>query len=399
MTFQNEVKQYLVEHLADEQSLIGERVVSAIRSSGEILSSERLTDQQLIDHFPRLFADLIEYFLREVDPGTRSRTIEAALNHGTTRWQQGYDLVEVIRELALVERSILDHGIKKFFQENSQWVESIDIARRILDSFFEDSVVGSVRRYVENYTEQLQSANAKLQIANENLNRIDESRLRLIRTVSHELANVLNALTITVSLIATGNDEAIRSEMLNSCQRNVREMGELLTELKDYSLLISRATSVQIEEINVRVFASEIKASFQAMMQEAGVQFDLQIDPSLEVIRSDRRKARQIITNLLTNAINYCDRDKSNKTVVLEFRLDRDSWQISVEDSGIGIPPEHLGSIFDEFKRVSLSETIKGAGLGLAITKRLVEELKGTIEVVSEVGQGSRFVVTIPAAR
>jgi signal transduction histidine kinase len=307
--------------------------------------------------------------------------------------------VEVNRDLALVERSILDHGIKKFFQENSQWVESIDIARRILDSFFEDSVVGSVRRYVENYTEQLQSANAKLQIANENLNRIDESRLRLIRTVSHELANVLNALTITVSLIATGNDEAIRSEMLNSCQRNVREMGELLTELKDYSLLISRATSVQIEEINVRVFASEIKASFQAMMQEAGVQFDLQIDPSLEVIRSDRRKARQIITNLLTNAINYCDRDKSNKTVVLEFRLDRDSWQISVEDSGIGIPPEHLGSIFDEFKRVSLSETIKGAGLGLAITKRLVEELKGTIEVVSEVGQGSRFVVTIPAAR
>jgi signal transduction histidine kinase len=207
---------------------------------------------------------------------------------------------------------------------------------------------------------------------------------------------VLNALTITVSLITTGNDEAIRSEMLDSCQRNVREMGELLAELKDYSLVISGAASVQIEEINVRVFASEIKASFHAMMQEAGVHFDLQIDPNLDVIRSDRRKTRQIITNLLTNAINYCGRDKPNKTVVLEFRLNRGSWQISVEDSGIGIPQEHLGSIFDEFKRVSLSEVIKGAGLGLAITKRLVEELKGTIEVVSEIGQGSRFVVTIP---
>jgi signal transduction histidine kinase len=350
MTFENEVKQYLVEHLAGQQSRIGEQVVSAIRLSGEISSSERLTDQQLTDHFPRLFADLIEYFLREIDPSTRRRTLEAALNHGTTRWQQGYELMEVIRELAIVERSILDHGIEKFFDENSQWVKSIDIARRILDSFFEDSVVGSVQRYVENYTEQLQSANTKLQIANENLSQIDESRLRLIRTVSHELANVLNALTITVSLLATGNDEAIRAEMLDSCQRNVREMGELLTELKDYSLLVSGAASVQIEEIDVKVFASEIKASFHAMMQEAGVDFALQIDPKLEVIRSDRRKTRQIITNLLTNAINYCGRDKPNKTVVLEFRLDRDSCQISVEDSGIGIPQEHLGSIFDEFK-------------------------------------------------
>jgi signal transduction histidine kinase len=399
MTFENEVKQYLVEHLAGQQPLIGEQVVSAIRLSGEIISSERLTDQQLTDHFPRLFADLIEYFLREVDPSTRRRTIEAALNHGATRWQQGYELMEVIRELAIVERSILDHGIEKFFDENSQWVKSTDTARRILDSFFEDSVVGSVQRYVENYTEQLQSANTKLQIANENLSQIDESRLRLIRTVSHELANVLNALTITVSLLTTGNDEAIRAEMLDSCQRNVREMGELLTELKDYSLLVSGAASVQIEEIDVKVFASEIKASFHAMMQEAGVHFDLRIDPKLEVIRSDRRKTRQIITNLLTNAINYCGRDKPNKTVVLEFRLDLDSCQISVEDSGIGIPQEHLESIFDEFKRVSLSEVIKGAGLGLAITKRLVEELKGTIEVDSEIGQGSRFVVTIPDIR
>jgi signal transduction histidine kinase len=398
MALTSEVKRRLVEVLAGQQSHIGEQVVLAIRSSGEISSSGRLTDQQLIDHFPRLFADLVEYFLAEVDSGTRRRTVEAALNHGMTRWQQGYELVEVIRELGIVERSIFDHGIEKFFEDNSQWVNSIHSARRILGAFFEDSVAGSVQRYVENYTEQLRSANAKLLIANENLSRIDESRLRLIRTVSHELGNVLNTLTITVSLITASDDD--RSEMLDTCQRNVREMGELLTDLKDYSLLISGAASVQIEEINVRVFGNELEASFHAMTQDAGVHLDLQIDPDLDVIHSDRRKIRQIIANLVTNAINYSGGDKPDKAVVLELRsLDQGSWQIAVEDSGIGIPPEHLDSIFDEFKRVSLSEVVKGAGLGLAITKRLVEELKGTIEVVSEVGQGSRFVVTIPKMR
>ena len=130
------------------------------------------------------------------------------------------------------------------------------------------------------------------------------------------------------------------------------------------------------------------------------MRLDLQIDPDLGVVRSDRRKIRQIITNLVTNAINYCRRDKPNTTVVVAFRsLDQGSWQIAVEDSGIGIPSEHLDSIFDEFKRVSPAEDIKGSGLGLAITKRLVAELKGTIEVFSKVGLGSRFVMTMPKMR
>jgi signal transduction histidine kinase len=211
---------------------------------------------------------------------------------------------------------------------------------------------------------------------------------------------VLNTLRLTITLVTTGNDEAVRSEMLDTCQRNVQEMSDLLNDLKDYSVLIAGAASFQIEEINVRAFGSELEASFHAITQSAGMRLDMQIDPDLDVVRSDRRKIRQIITNLVTNAINYCRRDKPNATVVLAFRsLDQGTWQIAVEDSGIGIPSEHLDSIFDEFKRVSPSEDIKGAGLGLAITKRLVKELKGTIEVFSEVDHGSRFVVTIPKMR
>jgi signal transduction histidine kinase len=398
MALISEVKRYLVEHLAGRQSIIGEQVVSAIRSSSEISSSGRLTDQELIDHFPQLFADLVEYFLADAEPSIRRRTIDAASSHGMTRWQQGYQLVEVFRELGIVQRSIVDHGIETFFEENPQWTDSIHKARRHLADFFEDSVAGSVQRYVENFTEQLRTANAKLLIANENLSRIDESRLRLIRTVSHELANVLNALTLTVTLITAGHDETVRSEMLKVCQRNIQEMSELLNDLKDYSVLIAGGASLQIEEINVRVFGSDLESSFRALAQAAGVRLNLFVDPALDVIRGDRKKIRQITTNLVTNAINHCR--NTNTTVVLAFRsLNQGDWQIAVEDSGRGIPPEHLDSIFEEFKRIAPSEDMRGTGLGLAITKRLVEELKGSIEVSSEVGRGSRFVVTIPEMR
>jgi two-component system, OmpR family, phosphate regulon sensor histidine kinase PhoR len=73
-----------------------------------------------------------------------------------------------------------------------------------------------------------------------------------------------------------------------------------------------------------------------------------------------------------------------------------ESWELSVEDFGVGIPKEHLESIFDEFQRFPPSEQITGRGLGLTITKHLVEELKGAIEVTSEVDQGTRFIITLP---
>jgi signal transduction histidine kinase len=398
MALASEVKRYLIEHLAGRQSLIAEQAVSAVRSSREIPSAERLTDQELMDHFPQLFGDLVKHILTDADPGARRQTIEAALSHGTTRWKQSYQLVEVVRELGIVRRSILEHGVEKFFAENSQWLSSVNHAQRNLDVFFEDSIAGSVQRYVENFAEAMRSANSQLMKANESLSRIDEARLRLMRTVCHELGNVLNALKFTISLITTGNVEANRSEMLEICQRNVLEMSELLEDLRDYSVLIAGAASLQIEKINVGEFGSELEASFHAITQAVGVHLELQVDSNLDVIQSDRKKIRQIVRNLITNAINYCQ--KSNPRVLLEFRgVDQSSWQIAVEDSGIGIPPEHLDSIFDEFKRIAPSEVIKGTGLGLAITKRLVEELKGNIQVFSEVGGGSRFVVTLPKMR
>jgi signal transduction histidine kinase len=398
MALASEVKRYLIEHLAGRQSLIAEQAVSAVRSSREIPSAERLTDHELMDHFPQLFGDLVKHILTDAGPGARRQTIEAALSHGTTRWKQSYELVEVVRELGIVRRSILEHGVEKFFAENSQWLSSVNHAQRNLDVFFEDSVAGSVQRYVENFAEAMRSANSQLLKANESLSRIDEARLRLMRTVCHELGNVLNTLKFTITLITTGNVEANRSEMLEICQRNVLEMSELLEDLRDYSVLIAGAASLQIEKINVGEFGSELEASFHAITQAVGVRLELQIDSDLDVIQSDRRKIRQIVRNLITNAINYCQ--KPNPRVLLEFRgVGQGFWQIAVEDSGIGIPPEHLDSIFDEFKRVAPSEVIKGTGLGLAITKRLVEELKGTIQVFSEVGEGSRFVVTLPKIR
>jgi signal transduction histidine kinase len=389
----------LVEFLVGQQPFIGEQMVRTVRATGIIRSAQALTDQELIDHFPQLFADLVDYFTTEADPETRKRTVAAAINHGMTRWRQGYQLTEIVRELGLVHRAILEHAVEKFFESNPQWIEGSKATWKNLAGFFEDSIAGSVQRYVENYTEELRRVNGELLESNKILNKTDASRLRLIRTVSHEISNVLNALKLTIALLKISDDPPSREEMLRTCQRNVQEMGDLLDDLKNYSLLLNGIDKPEIEEIDLKALASELESSFRAKTAEAGLRLILRLDPDLATVRSDRKKIRRIITNLMTNAINYRRLEREQGTVTLAFSsLEENSWQMMVEDSGIGIAPEHFETIFEEFKRVNPTADIKGSGLGLAITKRLVDELKGKIEVFSEIGKGSKFVVTLPKA-
>jgi signal transduction histidine kinase len=234
----SEAAQHLVDYLVRQQAFIGEQVVRTIRATGSIPGAFALTDKELIDHFPQLFADLAEYFLREASLETRKRTVEAAVKHGKTRWRQGYHLTELVRELWLVQKSILDLAIERFFELNPQWVTYSKTAWKNLTGFFEDSVAGYVQRYVDDHTEELRHVNSRLLEANRNLSRIDGLRLRLIRTVSHEIANVLNTLNLTMSFLTASDDRSSREEMLRTCQRNVQEMSDLLDDLKNYSLLL-----------------------------------------------------------------------------------------------------------------------------------------------------------------
>jgi signal transduction histidine kinase len=393
----SEAAQHLVDYLVRQQAFIGEQVVKTIRTTGSIPGALALTDQELIDHFPQLFAHLVEYFITEASPEAQKRTVEAAVKHGKARWRQGYQLTELVRELWLVHKAILDLAIEKFFELNPQWASYSKTAWRNLAGFFEDSVAGSVQRYVENHMEELRQVNSRLLEANKSLSRIDGLRLRLIRTVSHEIANVLNTLNLTITFLTISDNQSNREEMLRTCQRNVQEMSDLLDDLKGYSLLLGGAETPQKEEIDIPAFCSELESSFHAMTEDAGLRLILEIDAGLRTVRSDPKKIRGVLRNLAINAINYRNPERKDGTITLEFRsLDDNSWQIAVEDSGIGISPEHFDTIFEEFKRIAPSTHTKGTGLGLAITKRLVDELKGKIEVFSEVGQGTRFVLTFP---
>jgi signal transduction histidine kinase len=387
----------LADHLCAQRGVITDHWIEAVRSSPEIPSAQKLSHAELRDHLPDLFNSLVEYLRTSASGDARRNVIRDARRHGSRRWDQGYNLGELLRELGTVHRLILRDAIRTFASSFPDWRADVDEAWELISSFFEDAVVGSTEQYVENFGSQLRQASKSFAEANEKLSKTDASRLLLIRTVSHDLGNFLNSLTWVVNAFGPESDETERRKMIEVTERNLADMRVLLGELTDYSVLLAGDVRPDFEEISIPSLCEDLTASFSQIARANGMLLKIRRDGNLRTVRSDRRRIKQIVGNLISNAIKYRRQERSDGSIELLFMsLSGERWQLTVRDTGIGIPNDQLANIFQEFQRVAPRGEIQGAGLGLAIAKRLVDLLGGEITVSSKVGEGTQFAITFP---
>jgi RsbRD-like negative regulator of sigma factor len=198
----------LADHLCAQRGVITDHWVEAVRTSPEIPSAQKLSHAELSDHLPDLFNNLVEYLRTSASADARRRAMREARRHGSRRWDQGYNLAELLRELGTVHRLILRDAIRTFASSFPEWRADVDEAWEVTSGFFEDAVIGSTEQYVENFGSQLRQTSKSLAEANEKLSKTDASRLLLIGTVSHDLSNFLNSLTWVLNAFGPESDEA-----------------------------------------------------------------------------------------------------------------------------------------------------------------------------------------------
>src|SRR5439155_13559598 len=152
---------------------------------------------------------------------------------------------------------------------------------------------------------------------------------------------------------------------------------------------------LELGELKVGELLESAVATTQWMLGGKQLKIDLHCEPDLPAIRSDRAKVSQIVVNLLSNAIKFTP---NGGAITVRARGRGAGIELAFEDSGIGIPPSELPRVFDEFHQVdgSPSREFGGVGLGLALVRRLVVRLGGTIVVASELGRGSTFTLRLP---
>ena len=216
--------------------------------------------------------------------------------------------------------------------------------------------------------------------------------------LSHELRTALNAMLGHAQLLQLGDldEESARSvEKILSAGWHVTG---LLDEVHD---VVASETggggSIAVERIDVAPLLAELTYLVQPLARDRDIQIELASTPPGAVARADRRRLTQVVLNLLSNAIKH-----NNEAGRVEVRTEVDGnvVRIAIADTGPGITPERLGDLFAPFERIgSDGGRLGSSGIGLALSRRLVEMMDGTLEVESEAGEGTVFTVGLPQAR
>jgi signal transduction histidine kinase len=241
----------------------------------------------------------------------------------------------------------------------------------------------------------------ELGMANERLQELDKAKTYFLLTVTHELRAPVAAIQSYIDLILQGYVEADKQrEVLQRSRNRTAELLELIADLLQMARVREMdAHRVELEQVSLATTMKEVLALLQGQADEKGQTVKTYVQSNLPAVQGREDHLKLIWTNLISNAIKYTP-DEGQINIRIERNSDK-GWVIgSVKDTGIGIPPDSLSRVFEEFYRTDEAKQMsaRGTGLGLSITKRLIETYGGKIDVQSEMGKGTKFTFSMRAA-
>jgi signal transduction histidine kinase len=231
----------------------------------------------------------------------------------------------------------------------------------------------------------------------ENLAKI---KSEFLNQVSHELRTPLAVIIGYIECITDGlygEIEAKHQEILQVVAKQSSHLKNMIDQILIYSRLEAGKQPVRAEDLLLTKLVGELKDTFDFLCKQKGLEMHWELPNDPMQIRSDLGRVKEVISNLLQNAIKYTDR--GSVKLGIEKLATKDSIMIEVSDTGMGISEHHLANIFEPFMQVHKTSTENsrgGIGLGLSIVKKHLEQIKGTISVESELGKGTTFRVILP---
>jgi signal transduction histidine kinase len=229
----------------------------------------------------------------------------------------------------------------------------------------------------------------------------DRSRRQLLADVSHELMTPLTAMRgylETLALPGAVADEQARARYLGIVTEETLRLEAIIGDLLDLARLEGGGGALSYDTVSLERLFERAFARHQGALAESGVTLDRRIAPGAETVAGDERRLEQVLQNLVANAVRHTPR---GGRIALTAGGDGDDIIIVVEDSGPGIPAEHLPHVFDRFYRVDSARDARsgGSGLGLSIVRAVVEQHGGRVSAANGAAGGARFELRLPATR
>jgi signal transduction histidine kinase len=236
-----------------------------------------------------------------------------------------------------------------------------------------------------------------LTIANGKLEEANKHKSKFLANVNHELRTPVSAIIGYARLVlreTAGQIPQLQKENLQDLLNNAERLLDQIDSLLDFAKIEAGKMEVHVELVKIHEVIRGAISTIEPMLNKDAVRLIRDISSDIATGYTDREKLRQIILNLLGNAVKFTDRGE----IKISACQENGNFKLAVADTGIGINKADINRIFEEFDRGRLSSdgSYRGTGLGLAIVKRLVDILGGTVVVDSEMGKGSTFTVTLP---
>jgi signal transduction histidine kinase len=245
---------------------------------------------------------------------------------------------------------------------------------------------------------ELEAATAELRAANERLEGLDKLKDDFISRVSHELRTPLTSILSFAEILRDTPDisEAERAEFLGIIVKESERLIRLINGILDLSKIEAGRTEWRITEVNLVEVVKESVTATSQLFRDKHVRLQVDLPESVPLIQADRDRLMQVVINLLSNAVKFCAPDDG--VVALRLRASAGQLRVDVKDNGKGISLEDQGIIFEKFRQAgdTLTDRPQGTGLGLPISRQIVEFFKGRLWVESAPGAGATFSFTLP---
>jgi len=250
---------------------------------------------------------------------------------------------------------------------------------------------------------QLELANRLLSEKNIELERANQAKDRFLNSMSHELRTPLNAIlgfTGTLLMGLPGPLNAEQTKQLQTVQRSSKHLLSLINDLLHLAKIESGEVALTLEPVVCQSVLEEVRTTLRPLAEEKGLGFRIKAPDDAVLLNTDRRAVRDILINLTSNAIKFTEQGEVRIELQQQADHEEPAVQISVCDTGVGIPPEDTSKLFQAFAQIDGHQRReKGTGLGLHLSRKLAELIQGRISFKSELGKGSTFTLLLPEKR
>jgi PAS domain S-box-containing protein len=248
-------------------------------------------------------------------------------------------------------------------------------------------------------TADLAHQNEQLLWQSEELAKANKLKSDFLASMSHELRTPLNAVIGYSALLLDGIGGELserQADYISRSRNAAQHLLSLISDILDLARIEAGKMPVHVELISLPELMKEVAQQVEPMVTSKSLAFERRVSPSCPRIQSDKTKLKQILLNLLSNAVKFTNRG----AITLIVDCDDSHVRLEVTDTGVGIKPEEIEAIWEDFRQLDQSRTRSygGTGLGLSITRRLTQQLGGEIAVQSVFGEGTSFVVRLPLA-